>query len=51
MPPGSAIPGHTEFLAALTGVPGQQVMMLACPVLRVVPVTIHVVAAATPSPR
>jgi 4-hydroxythreonine-4-phosphate dehydrogenase len=35
-------PGHTEFLAELTGVPGQQVMMLACPELRVVPVTIHV---------
>jgi 4-hydroxythreonine-4-phosphate dehydrogenase len=38
---GFAYPGHTEFLAALTGgaVP---VMMLACPALRVVPVTIHV---------
>ncbi len=35
-------PGHTEFLAALTGVPGREVMMLACPELRVVPVTIHV---------
>jgi 4-hydroxythreonine-4-phosphate dehydrogenase len=35
-------PGHTEFLAALTGVPGQEVMMLASPMLRVVPVTIHV---------
>lgn len=35
-------PGHTEFLAELTGVPGRQVMMLACPELRVVPVTIHV---------
>ncbi|MBN9562264.1 MAG: 4-hydroxythreonine-4-phosphate dehydrogenase PdxA [Alphaproteobacteria bacterium] len=35
-------PGHTEFLAELTGVPGQEVMMLACPALRVVPVTIHV---------
>ena len=34
-------PGHTEFLAELTGVPGREVMMLACPVLRVVPVTIH----------
>jgi 4-hydroxythreonine-4-phosphate dehydrogenase len=34
-------PGHTEFLAALTGVPGQEVMMLASPALRVVPVTIH----------
>ena len=35
-------PGHTEFLAALTGAPGRAVMMLACPQLRVVPVTIHV---------
>ncbi len=33
-------PGHTEFLGALTG--GAPVMMLACPDLRVVPVTIHV---------
>ena len=35
-------PGHTEFLAALTGVAGREVMMLAAPALRVVPVTIHV---------
>ncbi len=35
-------PGHTEFLAALTGRAGQEVMMLAGPGLRVVPVTIHV---------
>jgi 4-hydroxythreonine-4-phosphate dehydrogenase len=34
-------PGHTEFLAALTGAP-LAVMMLASPDLRVVPVTIHV---------
>ncbi len=33
-------PGHTEFLGELTG--GTPVMMLACPALRVVPVTIHV---------
>ena len=33
-------PGHTEFLGELTG--GTPVMMLACPQLRVVPVTIHV---------
>jgi len=33
-------PGHTEFLGALTG--GVPFMMLACPALRVVPVTIHV---------
>jgi len=40
---GFAFPGHTEFLAALTGTPaGTEVMMLACPALRVVPVTIHV---------
>ena len=35
-------PGHTEFLATLTGVPGREVMLLASPMLRVVPVTIHV---------
>ena len=34
-------PGHTEFLAALTGA-AMPVMMLACEELRVVPVTIHV---------
>jgi 4-hydroxythreonine-4-phosphate dehydrogenase len=39
---GFAHPGHTEFLAALTGVPGQEVMMLAAPALRVVPVSVHV---------
>lgn len=39
---GFAYPGHTEFLAALTGVPGQEIMMLASPLLRVVPVTVHV---------
>jgi 4-hydroxythreonine-4-phosphate dehydrogenase len=39
---GFAHPGHTEFLAALTGASGQEVMMLACPELRVVPVTVHV---------
>ena len=38
---GFAHPGHTEFLAALTGTTGRQVMMLACPALRVVPVTVH----------
>ena len=38
---GFAHPGHTEFLAALTGAP-HPVMMLASPELRVVPVTIHV---------
>ena len=38
---GFAYPGHTEFLAALTGAP-LPVMMLANSFLRVVPVTIHV---------
>ena len=38
---GFAHPGHTEFLATLTG-GGQPVMMLASPDLRVVPVTVHV---------
>ncbi len=33
-------PGHTEFLAALTGA-ALPVMLLACPGLRVVPVSIH----------
>ena len=33
-------PGHTEFLAELAGGP-DVAMMLACPELRVVPVTIH----------
>lgn len=39
---GFSHPGHTEFLAELTGCPGREVMMLASPFLRVVPVTIHV---------
>jgi len=38
---GFAYPGHTEFLAALGGVP-RSVMMLAAPGLRVVPLTVHV---------
>ncbi|MGH7156457.1 MAG: 4-hydroxythreonine-4-phosphate dehydrogenase PdxA, partial [Acetobacteraceae bacterium] len=38
---GFSYPGHTEFLAALTGATGRQVMMLASPQLRVVPVTVH----------
>jgi 4-hydroxythreonine-4-phosphate dehydrogenase len=38
---GFSFPGHTEFLAALGGVE-RSVMMLACPQLRVVPVTVHV---------
>ncbi len=38
---GFAFPGHTEFLAHLADVP-RSVMMLSCPGLRVVPVTIHI---------
>ena len=38
---GFKYPGHTEFLAALAGGGGAPVMMLACPDLRVVPVTVH----------
>lgn len=39
---GFAFPGHTEFLASLLKQENHEVMMLACPGLRVVPVTIHV---------
>ncbi|RBM06380.1 4-hydroxythreonine-4-phosphate dehydrogenase PdxA [Novacetimonas cocois] len=35
-------PGHTEYLGELCDMPGREVMMLACPHLRVVPVTVHV---------
>jgi len=43
---GFDFPGHTEFLAHLVGDSGlREVMMLACPGLRVVPVTIHVALA------
>ena len=38
---GFAYPGHTEFRAVLTGAHGKQIMMLASPSLRVVPVTVH----------
>ncbi len=34
-------PGHTEFLAELCGCAGSEVMMLASPMLRVVPASIH----------
>src|SRR5260370_26628488 len=34
-------PGHTEYLAELAGAGAAPVMMLVCPGLRVVPVTIH----------
>lgn len=42
---GFHFPGHTEFIASLLGLSGREVMMLACPELRVVPVTIHVALA------
>lgn len=35
-------PGHTSYLAELCHVPGHEVMLLASPSLRVVPVTVHV---------
>ena len=38
---GFSYPGHTEFLAALSGIDTAPVMMLAADDLRVVPVTIH----------
>lgn len=44
---GFAFPGHTEYLATLGGV-DRVVMMLACPDLRVVPVTIHIPIADVP---
>jgi 4-hydroxythreonine-4-phosphate dehydrogenase len=44
---GFAFPGHTEFLAHLSGAP-LPVMMLAAPALRVVPVTVHVPLAEVP---
>ena len=42
---GFAFPGHTEYLAHLSGAP-LPVMMLVAPALRVVPVTIHIPLAA-----
>ncbi|MGC9417876.1 MAG: 4-hydroxythreonine-4-phosphate dehydrogenase PdxA [Rhodovulum sp.] len=45
---GFAYPGHTEYLAHLAGV-DRVVMMLACPSLRVVPVTIHIPLAEVPA--
>jgi 4-hydroxythreonine-4-phosphate dehydrogenase len=38
-------PGHTEFLGELAGTGQPPVMMLACPGLRVVPVTVHLALA------
>ncbi len=47
---GFAFPGHTEFLGALSeevfGLAAQPVMMIAAPMLKVVPVTIHIPLAA-----
>lgn len=43
-----AFPGHTEFLAHLAGI-DRVVMMLASPLLRVVPVTIHIAIAEVPA--
>ncbi len=45
---GFAYPGHTEYLAALSGAP-RPVMMLASPLLRVIPVTIHIPLARVPT--
>jgi len=45
---GFAFPGHTEFLAALTG-SRRAVMMLVSPLLRVVPTTIHIALSEVPN--
>ena len=45
---GFAFPGHTEYLAHLSGA-ARPVMMLAAPALRVVPVTIHIPLAEVPA--
>ncbi len=42
MSSGFGYPGHTEYIAEKTGAAGPPVMMLACPRLRVVLVSIHV---------
>lgn len=39
---GFPYPGHTEFLAALCGTSGQEIMMLACPELKVTLTSIHI---------
>ncbi|QDH17790.1 4-hydroxythreonine-4-phosphate dehydrogenase PdxA [Swingsia samuiensis] len=39
---GFPYPGHTEFLAALCNSAGNEIMMLASPSLKVVPISIHV---------
>lgn len=43
---GFAHPGHTEYLAKLCAIETVPVMMLACPGLRVVPVTVHLALSA-----
>ncbi len=45
---GFGFPGHTEFLAHLSGAP-HPVMLLASPLLRVVPVTVHLPLGAAPA--
>jgi 4-hydroxythreonine-4-phosphate dehydrogenase len=45
---GFPYPGHTEFLAKLGGI-NRPVMMLASPLLRVVPITIHIPLAEVPN--
>jgi 4-hydroxythreonine-4-phosphate dehydrogenase len=42
---GFSHPGHTEYLAELAGIDTAPIMLLACPQLRVVPVTIHLALA------
>ncbi len=44
-----AFPGHTEFLAHISGSTARPVMMLASPLLRVVPATIHIPLADVPT--
>jgi 4-hydroxythreonine-4-phosphate dehydrogenase len=48
MEAGFSHPGHTEFLAELAPGGATPVMMLACPQLRVVPVTVHLPLAEVP---
>ncbi|HSG94843.1 MAG TPA: 4-hydroxythreonine-4-phosphate dehydrogenase PdxA [Afifellaceae bacterium] len=49
---GFGFPGHTEYLGALSnevfGVAARPVMMIAAPMLKVIPVTIHIPLAAVP---
>jgi 4-hydroxythreonine-4-phosphate dehydrogenase len=52
MAAGFGFPGHTEFLGSLAvdlyGTPSRPVMMLVAPMLRVVPVTVHIPLAEVP---